>query len=296
MERRATHSGSWYRNSVIELSKELRNWLSNAELVHGPARAIIAPHAGYAYSGECAGYAYRQVSPAVVRRIFILGPSHHVRLRGCALSIAKIYKTPFYDLTVDTLINAQLEKTQQFSWMDMKTDENEHSIEMQLPFIAKIMQEYKDQFTIIPVLVGSLSPEQEAVYGDVFAPYFKDPQNLFIISSDFCHWGERFNYTYYDKTQGPIHKSIEKLDKRGMDVIESLEPAMFTDYLKKFGNTICGRHPIGVMLNAAKIIRSQGYNMGFHFLNYAQSSECHNMTDSSVSYASGSLVFEFQYD
>lgn len=64
------------------------------------------------------------------------------------------------------------------------------------------------------MLVGSLSPEQEAVYGDVFAPYFKDPQNLFIISSDFCHWGERFNYTYYDKTQGPIHKSIEKLDKR----------------------------------------------------------------------------------
>lgn len=67
-------------------------------------------------------------------------------------------------------------------------EENEHSIEMHLPFIAKVMENY--DFTIIPVMVGSLSSEKEALYGEVFAPYLADPSNLFVISSDFCHWGK----------------------------------------------------------------------------------------------------------
>ncbi|XP_016976615.1 protein MEMO1 [Drosophila rhopaloa] len=291
--RRATHAGSWYTDSGSELSRQLDGWLGAADLSHGPARAIIAPHAGYTYCGACGAFAYRQVSPVVVKRIFILGPSHHVRLRGCALSVAKKYRTPLYDLKIDTQINAELEKTGQFSWMDMKTDEDEHSIEMHLPYIAKVMEDYKDQFTIVPILVGSLNPEQEAQYGSLLSSYLMDPTNLFVISSDFCHWGQRFSYTYYDRSCGAIHKSIEKLDKQGMDIIETLSPQSFTEYLRKYNNTICGRHPIGVMLGAVKALQDQGYDkMSFKFLKYAQSSQCQDMDDSSVSYASGSLVFE----
>lgn len=77
-----------------------------------------------------------------------------------------------------------------------------------------------------------------------------------------------------------------------MDIIEILSPSHFTDYLRKYNNTICGRYPIGVMLNAVKVLQQQGYNMSFKFLKYAQSSQCRDMSDSSVSYASGSLVFE----
>lgn len=87
--------------SAKDLDRQLENWLSAAELTHGPARAIISPHAGYQYCGVCAAYGFRQISPAVVRRIFILGPSHHVRLDGCALSSAVAYATPFYDLKID---------------------------------------------------------------------------------------------------------------------------------------------------------------------------------------------------
>lgn len=72
---------------------------------------------------------------------------------------------------------------------------------------------YKHQFTIVPVLVGSLSPEREACYGRIFSSYLADPQNLFVISSDFCHWGQRFRYTYYDRSFGNIYQSIEGLDK-----------------------------------------------------------------------------------
>ncbi|CAD6241931.1 GSCOCG00009381001-RA-CDS [Cotesia congregata] len=294
LTRRATHAGSWYTDSGYDLNKQLGDWLNAADLSHGPARAIIAPHAGYSYCGGCAGFAYRQISPVVVRRIFILGPSHHVRLPGCALSSASTYRTPLYDLTIDQEVCHELEETGQFEWMDMNTDEDEHSIEMQLPFIAKVMEDYKNNFTIIPILVGSLTPDKESVYGKLLAPYIADPQNLFVISSDFCHWGQRFRYTYYDRSSGPIHRSIQNLDKMGMDIIETLNPESFTEYLKKYGNTICGRHPIGVLLQAIQSFKENcsDQKMNLKFLKYAQSSQCNNMNDSSVSYASASLVLE----
>ncbi|XP_066593279.1 protein MEMO1 [Prorops nasuta] len=294
LTRRATHAGSWYSDSASELSKQLEDWLTAADLSHGPARAIIAPHAGYSYCGGCAGFAYRQISPVLVRRIFILGPSHYVRLAGCALSPAAIYRTPLYDLQIDQKVYQELEQSGHFEWMNMSTDEEEHSVEMQLPFIAKVMEEFKDSFTIVPIFVGSLSPEREAFYGRLLAPYMADPQTLFIISSDFCHWGQRFRYTYHDRSNGPIHRSIQNLDKMGMDIIESLNPASFTDYLKKYGNTICGRHPIGVLLQAINSFKGKtnGQRMNLKFLKYAQSSQCINMHDSSVSYASASLVLE----
>lgn len=77
---------------------------------------------------------------------------------------------------------------------------------------------FRDQFTIIPIMVGGLTPEKEAFYGEKLAKYLADPQNLFVISSDFCHWGERFRYTNYDESCGPIYKSIEVLDKQVKEI------------------------------------------------------------------------------
>ncbi|XP_037930015.1 protein MEMO1-like isoform X2 [Teleopsis dalmanni] len=65
--RKATHAGSWYSSSGAELSQQLDVWLNTAELLHGPARAIIAPHAGYAYCGECGAFAYRQETDIYIR-------------------------------------------------------------------------------------------------------------------------------------------------------------------------------------------------------------------------------------
>ncbi|XP_075195731.1 protein MEMO1 [Anomaloglossus baeobatrachus] len=153
-----------------------------------------------------------------------------------------------------------------------------------------IIAPHKDEFTIVPVLVGALSESKEQEFGKLFSKYLADPTNLFVISSDFCHWGQRFRYTYYDESQGEIYRSIENLDKMGMSIIEQLDPVPFSNYLKKYHNTICGRHPIGVLLNAATELQKSGVNMSFSFLNYAQSSQCRSWQDSSVSYAAGALV------
>ena len=113
---------------------------------------------------------------------------------------------------MDREISEELRSTGAFEVMSLDTDEAEHSIEMHLPYVAKVMAPKKGQYTVVPVLVGGISANKEAQYGHIFAKYLADPTNLFVISSDFCHWGDRFHYTYYDETKGEIHQSIKALD------------------------------------------------------------------------------------
>uniref|UniRef100_H3DGW0 Protein MEMO1 n=1 Tax=Tetraodon nigroviridis TaxID=99883 RepID=H3DGW0_TETNG len=288
---RQQHAGTTQMAIGSQLNAQLEDWLSKAQSTRRPARAIIAPHAGYSYCGACAAHAYKQVDPTVTRRVFILGPSHHVHLTCCALSSAEIYRTPLYDMRIDQKVYAELWKTGLFDRMNIKTDEDEHSIEMHLPYTAKAMESRKDDFSIVPILVGALSENKEHEYGKLLSKYLADPSNLFVVSSDFCHWGNRFHYTYYDESQGEIYRSIEHLDKmlKGMGIIEQLDPPSFSNYIKKYRNTICGRHPIGVLLNAVAELRKSGLEMNFSFLNYAQSGQCRNWEQSSVSYAAGAL-------
>lgn len=294
--RRARKAGSWYEKSPVVLDGQLTDWLNQAgQQQFGPAKAIISPHAGYQHCGSCAAYAYKELGPEI-SRIFILGPSHFVRLNGIALSPASIYETPLGNLTIDRQIYDELYATDLFEEMTLQTDEDEHSIELQLPFIVKAMSKRTLPFTIVPMMVGSIKTEKEVVYGKLLSKYLKSPENAFVISSDFCHWGQRFEYQYYEKAWGKIYQSIEHLDKLSMKAIKDLKIESFKSYLKIYGNTICGRHPIGVMIAAAEQLNEEhekdstgNSQYMIKFLNYLQSSKCHRMHDSSVSYAAASL-------
>jgi AmmeMemoRadiSam system protein B len=131
--------------------------------------------------------------------------------------------------------------------MTKKVDEDEHSIEMQIPFLAHVLKGHTDRIKIVPILVGNLNVKYETEFGKLLAPYFADPQNFFVISSDFCHWGSRFDFTYTEKGK-EIYEAIENLDRKGMALIEKQDADGFAKYLNEFSNTICGRHPIGVLL------------------------------------------------
>lgn len=294
--RRATKAGSWYESDKDESDRQLSQWLSSAgPSQFGPAKAIISPHAGHFHCGSCAAYAYKEISPEV-SRIFILGPSHYVRLSDIALSPATEYETPFYNLKIDQDVYKELLAFKDdFQVMSLKTDEEEHSIELQLPFIAKIMENRTEPFTIVPMMVGSMRPEAERRYGQILSKYLADPKTAFVISSDFCHWGHRFDYQYYKKQWGAIYQSIEHLDKLGMKAIKDLKLDSFTSYSSKYGNTICGRHPIAILVAALEHLNTQSLSdptkprYAMKFLNYKQSSKVSEMNDSSVSYAAASV-------
>ncbi|CAH8830906.1 unnamed protein product [Trichobilharzia szidati] len=83
---------------------------------------------------------------------------------------------------------------------------------MQLPYIAHVMKSRKDQYTIVPIVVGGLSFKKQEFFGNLLSHYLEDEKNIFVISSDFCHWGKRFRYQYYKESDGEIWQSIMKLD------------------------------------------------------------------------------------
>jgi len=280
--RRASHAGSWYSSEEATLSEQLEKWIQKAKLTDVSARAIISPHAGYSYSGQAAAFAHKNVDKSKIQRIFVLGPSHHAYLTKCALSSVEYYETPLGNITLDKNVISELYASGSFEWMKKTVDEDEHSIEMQLPFIVKMMEGVS--YTLVPVLVGSVSKKSEEHYGALFAKYLDEPENFFVISSDFCHWGKRFDYYYVNPDDGPVFKSIEHLDRRGMDAIESLDPDRFYQYQKTYSNTICGRHPIGVLL---QMLNQSKTKHRIKFVHYSQSNQCTSKNDSSVSYAAG---------
>ncbi|KZF24183.1 DUF52 domain-containing protein [Xylona heveae TC161] len=335
VRREASHAGSWYTDDGPTLSSQLDQWLDQVpdtidgvgDIPSKGARIIIAPHAGYSYSGPPAAWAYKSLDLSQAKRIFLLGPSHHVYLSGCALSQCDSYETPLGDLKLDRTTIEELEATGKFDSMSQSTDEDEHSLEMHLPYIYKVLsRSFSSPFEyplLIPILVGATSRQTERSFGSLLAPYLRDPTSVFIISSDFCHWGLRFRYTYYlpslstsssahnddddsaDATSGhtlrsgdrppkdpPIHESIARLDRLAMRAVESGSHGTFLNNLRDTGNTVCGRHPIGLVMAALETLNldaSSGKGR-FKFVRYERSSDCVRVTDSSVSYASAFAV------
>ena len=249
------------------------------------------------------------------KKVFLLGPSHHLYLDNCALSKHTYYSTPMGDLTLDKTTIAALRDTGDFRDLTTSQDAAEHSLEMHLPYIHKILSKsFKagDFPPLIPIMVGSTSKSDEEHFGALLAPYLADPSNVFIVSSDFCHWGSRFNYTYYlpneasDPANGvslrngdspsdpPIHDSIGQIDQSAMDAIASGSHEKFSMNLRKTNNTVCGRHPIGVIMAAVEVLKNRSKlskeKGNFRFIRYERSSEVTEARDSSVSYASAFAV------
>ncbi|KAF9171011.1 hypothetical protein BGX21_008181 [Mortierella sp. AD011] len=269
--RMATHAGSWYSSNGQELDRQLAGWLAKA--------------GGTTSGGD---------------------PLPIDRLRAIIAPCPK-YNTPLGDLVIDQEVNKALYKTGQFEHMSQDTDEDEHSIEMHLPYVYKVFEKQMDKVKIVPILVGALTESTERQFGKLLAPYLGDHENLFIVSSDFCHWGQRFSYTYYADNNGTatqalaqagkrispespkIFESIEKLDREGMEKIEQQSHSAFCKYLSRTKNTICGRHPIGVLMAALETIKEDNKTEDpykIRFVHYSQSSSAISTSDSSVSYAS----------
>lgn len=231
------------------------------------------------------------------KRVFVLGPSHHRRTRTpCELSGAATLETPLGPLTVDRDACAALRAAAPFGTVPRDDDEDEHSIEMHLPYVHRALARAgvdPASVGIVPVLVGALSRADEARYGRALAPHLDDPSNFFVVSSDFCHWGERFRYTYVHEPErhgaGEVYRAVEALDRLGMAAIETQQPARFAEYQDRYSNTVCGRHPISVLLHA---LAASGRRHSTRFLRYAQSSHARSRKDSSVSYASAVVRVE----
>jgi AmmeMemoRadiSam system protein B len=299
--RSASHAGSWYDDDPAILSRKLSTWIKSTGITNRtPRLGMIVPHAGLSYCGSTAAFAWASVDVKRVERVFILGPSHHISIPGrIACTKNSIFETPLGPLKVDRKEISELLAISKssgggsggggvnFVEVDRTADENEHSIEMHLPYIKYTFdQAGNSTFTIVPLMVGSLNESMERAFATVLASRARtDGKDLIVISSDFAHWGERFGYQYIHDSKIPIYESIEMVDKMGLAHIQSKSHKDFVEYLRETHNTICGRHPIGIWLAWIHIL-SPTIKINVDFLAYSQSSQVKSESDSSVSYAS----------
>ncbi len=220
-------AGQFYPGNARELSAAVDGYLKAAD--PGDARvpkAIIAPHAGFVYSGPIAATAYARLAPVreTIKKVILLGPCHRVAVQGLALSSADAFATPLGEIPIDKELAAKAMALPQVDVFD-PTHQMEHSLEVHLPFLQRSLED----FTLVPMVVGQASPESVA---EVLNTLWGGRETLIVISSDLSH------YLDYD--------SARRIDAKTSQAIETLAPGQIARH------GACGRFPVGGLLVAAK--------------------------------------------
>ncbi len=182
--RRAAVAGSFYPAHPQRLRSEVEGYLRDARLpaLAGEVRAVIAPHAGYIYSGSIAGYSFRALPPLAGRTLYLLGPAHFVHVDGVAAGPYRAMTTPLGSATVAMPVIERL-LAGGVVYVDAEAHAPEHCLEVELPFLQVLGG---DDFQIAPLLFGRVNPERaaQALYDLIVT----DDKALVIISSDLSHY------------------------------------------------------------------------------------------------------------
>jgi AmmeMemoRadiSam system protein B len=223
--RRPAVADLFYPGEPAALRRDVDQYLDAAS-ADGPApKALIAPHAGYVYSGPVAAYAYATLAAVAdrIRRVVLLGPAHRVLVRGLALSNAEEFATPLGRIPIDLTHQALLADLP-FVAANDEAHAYEHSLEVHLPFLQRVLK----TFTIVPIVVGFAPAEDVAM---ALSCIGGGPDTLIIVSSDLSH--------YHD------YLAAQRLDAGTTRDIEALHSDITSEQA-------CGCMPINGLMRWAK--------------------------------------------
>lgn len=250
-------AGYFYPASADELSRDVRRLLDSA--VTGRSRrltpkVLIAPHAGYVYSGSVAASAYACITPLAggIERVVILGPAHRVHVQGLALPASTQFITPLGTISIDQSAVDSVATLPQVV-VSEEAHAQEHSLEVHLPFIQLALGEFK----LVPFVVGSATTIEVAEVLDIL---WGGAETLIIISSDLSH------YLPYERARA--------IDEFTAESILRLNPQLSHEQA-------CGATPINGLLVAA---RSHG--LGSNLLDLRNSGDTAGDKSRVVGYAS----------
>ncbi len=193
-------AGSFYAEDPVELRETIGTYLDRVVISAHAPKAMVAPHAGYHYSGAVAASAYAQLSErrADIDRVVLLGPSHRVYFKGLALASAAAYATPLGEVSIDQRCVAALTALPQVRVLDA-AHAAEHSLEVHLPFL----QETLDDFTLVPIVVGEACAAEVA---EAIETVWGAEETLIVVSSDLSHF---LDYDAAVRADAETSRSIE---------------------------------------------------------------------------------------
>jgi len=263
-------AGSFYLSDPKELGKQVSGYLTRAGQpeIKGEIFGLIAPHAGYVYSGPVAGYAYREVAGQSYDLVVIIAPSHFAPLNGVSILDKDAYRTPLGDVPIDRETAKLLIESTEWIKYDPTLYAREHSLEVQLPFLQKTLE---PGFRILPVVMGNPSPALAKALADVLSDTVRGKRVLYVASSDMSH------YHAYD--------SAAAMDRKTLGYIESGRMETLVKECSAGRSEMCGLGPVQVILNLAKKMGIEGGTI----LRYANSGDTAGNRSRVVGY--GSIAF-----
>jgi len=229
-------AGSWYPGNPRILDKDINNYFDNVPdmTVSGQILGLVAPHAGYVYSGQVAAHAYKQVKGHTYDVVFVIGPSHRAFFRGISLFNQGGYETPLGIVNVHQVIADQLLEQNPMIALLPDVHLQEHSVEIQLPFLQVALGE----FLFIPLIMGDQDYETCRVLANAIAKCSGNKKILIVGSSDLSHY---HGYEQAIKMDARILDHLRKMDEDGL----------MKDLDRGIGEA-CGGGPAAVTMMVAK--------------------------------------------
>ncbi|MBU0627987.1 MAG: AmmeMemoRadiSam system protein B [Nanoarchaeota archaeon] len=257
--------GPW----ALPLSKRTKNILG-----------IIAPHAGYPYSGPAAAWAYKEIAESKFPNTYIMLGLSHSGYPSCVS--LEDWETPFGPIKTDIEFNRTLMANSSLK-QNEEAHAQEHSIEVQLPFLQFASKDHLKELKIAPIIISEDIPYEDIAKAIVKTIEQTRRKVTIIISSDFTHYG--MNYGFFPFHIEDAKERMYKLDKEAIENIKSLDPKKFLNYIEKTGATICGRTPIAAGIAICKILGAKKAEL----LNYYTSGDISKDYSSAVGYAAISI-------
>jgi AmmeMemoRadiSam system protein B len=248
MSRQIRHSilaGQWYPGTARELKRTIGSFFANVEPagLDGQVVGLICPHAGYAYSGQTAAYAYSQVRGESFDVVVVISPLHRLPLGRFAVNSATLYETPLGLVRVAQDLVDALDRE---VGINRVAQDGEHSVEIQLPFLQVAL----DDINLLPVMVGESSFEAGTRLGRALAGMLEGKKALIVASSDMHHID---NYA-----------EVVRRDQVVIEAIDSFDMARIQKALSPWDCSVCGRIPIYAMLTAAQSLSADQVKILHH--------------------------------
>lgn len=258
-------AGTFYPADKNSLQDSVDGFLLKAEKAPSTGRllALISPHAGYVFSGQVAAYGYKQLQNSDIKKVILIGPSHHVGFRGASVYTKGSFRTPLGNVRINEKLAEDLLNETADVRFNPEAYEKEHSLEVQLPFLQRVLKD----FTIVPILIGSPTRQSFEHLVSKLTDII-DEKTLLVASTDLSH--------YHD------YSTAIEMDSK---VISAIERLSITDIIELLGTgkaELCGGFPVIIVMEVA---RRSGANLGVVFKR-ANSGDVTGEKDKVVGYAS----------
>jgi len=262
--RESVIAGSWYPGKSETLEKEIKKYLNQAKIspLTGNVIGLAVPHAGYIYSGGVAAHAYKLLLDQPFDRVLIVAPSHRAYFEGASVYKLGGYRTPLGTIPLDRdLVDSLLQQPIPIDYV-ARAHSQEHSLEIQLPFLQVILKDFK----LTPVVMGDQGYANCAQLAEAIATVCKDKKILLVASTDLSHFHP------YDEAK--------RLDGSVLDRVVAFDPAGLSEDLRKGKCEACGGGPLVTIMLAAQRLGANKSKV----LHYANSGDVTGDNSSVVGY------------